>query len=207
MPPSVDPWLWASMLAPGGGAATVEPIRPTEALDEEESLIRLSEINGGACSCEPMNVLGYGVSRKRLEQAIKDLQLPVVVVREPDEADVGHHAAQQLQAEVAAHPRGRGAGHPHLRAQVEHGGADAGHPDQPLRARHRPPGRWPCASSRRPSAWCARSPSRSSCRPQNAFVRKLQHRAAEAANLVTRSRGREPFRRVRVYPEKVRAWR
>jgi predicted RNA-binding protein Jag len=43
--------------------------------------------------------------------------------------------------------------------------------------------------------------------PQNAFVRKLQHRAAEAANLVTRSRGREPFRRVRVYPAKVRAWR
>jgi len=43
--------------------------------------------------------------------------------------------------------------------------------------------------------------------PQNAFVRKLQHRAAEAANLVSRSRGREPFRRVRVYPEKTRAWR
>ena len=42
--------------------------------------------------------------------------------------------------------------------------------------------------------------------PQNAFVRKLQHRAAEAANLVSRSRGREPFRRVRVYPEKARAW-
>jgi len=43
--------------------------------------------------------------------------------------------------------------------------------------------------------------------PQNAFVRKLQHRAAEAANVVSRSRGREPFRRVRVYPDKVQAWR
>jgi predicted RNA-binding protein Jag len=43
--------------------------------------------------------------------------------------------------------------------------------------------------------------------PQNAFVRRLQHQAAEAANLVSRSRGREPFRRVRVYPEKARAWR
>ena len=42
--------------------------------------------------------------------------------------------------------------------------------------------------------------------PQSAYVRKLQHRAAEAANLVSRSRGREPFRRVRVYPEKARAW-
>ena len=43
--------------------------------------------------------------------------------------------------------------------------------------------------------------------PQNAFVRRLQHQAAEAANLVSKSRGREPFRRVRVYPERVRAWR
>ena len=43
--------------------------------------------------------------------------------------------------------------------------------------------------------------------PILAYLRKLQHRAAEAANLVSRSRGREPFRRVRVYPEKVRTWR
>ena len=37
---------------------------------------------------ERLYVLGYGVSRKRLEQAIRDLQLPVIVVREPDEADL-----------------------------------------------------------------------------------------------------------------------
>ena len=41
-----------------------------------------------ALPLEPLNVLGYGISRKRLEQAIRDLELPVVVVREPDEADV-----------------------------------------------------------------------------------------------------------------------
>ncbi|MBA2570644.1 MAG: AAA family ATPase, partial [Chloroflexi bacterium] len=43
--------------------------------------------------------------------------------------------------------------------------------------------------------------------PQNAYVRRLQHQAAERANLVSRSRGREPYRRVRVYPDRVRAWR
>ena len=37
---------------------------------------------------EPLQVLGYGISRKRLEQAIRDLELPVVLVREPDEADL-----------------------------------------------------------------------------------------------------------------------
>ena len=36
--------------------------------------------------------------------------------------------------------------------------------------------------------------------PQNAYIRRLQHQMAERANLVSRSRGREPYRRVRLYP-------
>ena len=43
--------------------------------------------------------------------------------------------------------------------------------------------------------------------PQNAYIRRLQHQLAERANLVSRSRGREPYRRVRLYPDKARAWR
>jgi stage III sporulation protein SpoIIIAA len=36
--------------------------------------------------------------------------------------------------------------------------------------------------------------------PQNAYVRRLQHRLAERYNLQSRSRGREPHRRVRIFP-------
>jgi hypothetical protein len=44
--------------------------------------------------------------------------------------------------------------------------------------------------------------------PQNAYIRRLQHQMAERANIVSRSRGREPYRRVRLYPEDARpAWR
>ena len=44
--------------------------------------------------------------------------------------------------------------------------------------------------------------------PQNAYIRRLQHQMAERANLVSRSRGREPYRRVRLYPDPARtAWR
>ena len=44
--------------------------------------------------------------------------------------------------------------------------------------------------------------------PQNAYIRRLQHQMAERANLVSRSRGREPYRRVRLYPDVARpAWR
>ncbi|HEY4753403.1 MAG TPA: AAA family ATPase, partial [Candidatus Limnocylindrales bacterium] len=35
-----------------------------------------------------LRVFPHGLSRRRLEQAIKDLELPVVIAREPDEADV-----------------------------------------------------------------------------------------------------------------------
>jgi hypothetical protein len=43
--------------------------------------------------------------------------------------------------------------------------------------------------------------------PQSAYIRRLQHQMAERANLVSRSRGREPYRRVRVYPDEARGWR
>ena len=44
--------------------------------------------------------------------------------------------------------------------------------------------------------------------PQSSFIRRLQHQMAERANLVSRSRGREPYRRVRLYPDEARtAWR
>ncbi len=44
--------------------------------------------------------------------------------------------------------------------------------------------------------------------PQNAYIRRLQHQLAERANLVSRSRGREPYRRVRLYPDAARSgWR
>jgi predicted RNA-binding protein Jag len=44
--------------------------------------------------------------------------------------------------------------------------------------------------------------------PQSAYIRRLQHQMAERANLVSRSRGREPYRRVRLYPDQARTtWR
>ena len=41
-----------------------------------------------AASCPTLRVLPHGISRKRLEQAIRELQLPVIVARDVDEADV-----------------------------------------------------------------------------------------------------------------------
>ena len=43
--------------------------------------------------------------------------------------------------------------------------------------------------------------------PQNAYVRRLQHQMAERNNLMSRSRGAEPNRRVELLPDEGRAWR
>jgi hypothetical protein len=39
--------------------------------------------------------------------------------------------------------------------------------------------------------------------PQNTYVRRLQHRLAERYNLTSRSRGKEPNRHVRIFPERI----
>jgi hypothetical protein len=177
-----------------------------DARDEDESLIRLSEMHEGGVRLEPMNVLGFGVSRKRLEQAIKDLQLPVVVVREPDEADVviTLRSSYKQKSPLIREAEARGIPIYVLKSNtvVQMQAIltslyvlDTDPQDMAMRELDE-------------AISLVRAESKPvELSPQNAYLRKLQHRAAEAANLVSRSRGREPFRRVRVYPEKVRAWR
>jgi hypothetical protein len=204
----------ASPLALGLGAApadhglelTEEPDPADRAIDEEGAVIRLSETAAGTIQLEPMNVLGYGISRKRLEQAIKDLQLPVVVVREPDEADavITLRNSYKQKSPLIREAEARGIPIYVLKSNtvVQMQAIltslfvlDSDPEDVAMRELEQ-------------AIELVRSESRPvELSPQNAFVRKLQHRAAEAANVVSRSRGREPFRRVRVYPDKVRAWR
>lgn len=175
-----------------------------DALDEERSVIRLSD--AGGLQLQPLSVLGYGISRKRLEQAIKDLQLPVIVVREPDEADVviTLRSSYKQKTPIIREAETRGIPIYVLKSNtIEQMQAiltsiyvlDTDPREMAMRELEE-------------AVELVRTEAKPvELSPQNAFVRKLQHRAAEAANLVSRSRGREPFRRVRVYPEKVRAWR
>ncbi len=179
---------------------------PPATHEEEGSLIRLSDRNGDVVQLQPMNVLGYGISRKRLEQAVRDLQLPVVVVREPDEADVviTLRSSYKQKSPLIREAEARGIPIYVLKSNTivqmqtiltSLYVLDSDPQEVAMRELEEAIG-------------LVRTESRPvELSPQNAYLRKLQHRAAEAANVVSRSRGREPFRRVRIYPEKVRAWR
>jgi len=197
-------------LADGGDALELDEMdeldESAEVNGEDASLIRLSELNGEGVQLKPLTVLGFGISRKRLEQAIKDLQLPVVVVREPDEADVviTLRSAYKQKSPIIREAEMRGIPIYVLKSNtvVQMQSIltslyvlDSDPHDVAMRELEE-------------AISLVRSESKPvELSPQNAYLRKLQHRAAEAANLVSRSRGREPFRRVRVYPEKVRAFR
>jgi stage III sporulation protein SpoIIIAA len=154
-----------------------------------------------------LRVYPHGISRKRLEQAIRDLQLPVIVARDVDEADV----AMTLRSEYRQKP-------PAIREAEERA-----IPVYVLKsntiiqmqasltsifALEVDPREAAMREAEQAIGLVIKQQEPVELAPQNAYIRRLQHQMAERANLVSRSRGREPYRRVRLYPDAARtAWR
>ena len=161
----------------------------------------------GGSPLPTLRVLPQGISRKRLEQAVRDLQLPVVIARDVDEADVVMTLRNEYKQKT-----------PILREAEERAV-----PIYVLKSNTIPQMQSsltsifsleidPREAAMRETEDAIESVLSSSeaveLTPQNAYVRRLQHQMAERANLVSRSRGREPYRRVRLYPDAARStWR
>jgi stage III sporulation protein SpoIIIAA len=161
----------------------------------------------GGSPLPTLRVLPQGISRKRLEQAIRDLGLPVVIAREVDEADVVMTLKNEYKQKT-----------PLLREAEERA-----LPIYVLKSNTVPQMQTSLTSifsleiDPREAAMretedaievVLSSSEAVELSPQNAYIRRLQHQMAERANLVSRSRGREPYRRVRLYPDAARsAWR
>ncbi len=160
----------------------------------------------GEASLPNLNVLGFGISSKRLEQAVRELQLPVTLVREPDEADVVITLRNYFKQKPPALREAEERGLPmfvlksNTLIQVQSAltsifALEADPRELALREVEEAIGLVHTQSQ----------PVELS--PQNAYIRRLQHQMAERANLVSQSRGREPYRRVRLYPDGARAQR
>jgi stage III sporulation protein SpoIIIAA len=154
-----------------------------------------------------LRVLPQGISRKRLEQAIRELQLPVIVARDVDDADVVMTIRSEYKQKT---PMVREAEErampiyvlktntiPQMQASLTSIFALEVDPrDAALRETEDAIG---VVLDRAETVELS---------PQNAYIRRLQHQMAERANLVSRSRGREPYRRVRLYPDPAKSpWR
>jgi hypothetical protein len=149
----------------------------------------------------------HGISRKRLEQAVRELQLPVVIAHDVDEADVVMTLRSEYrqktpllrEAEERAMPIYVLKSNTILQMQASLTSIFSLEVD-PREAALR--------ETEEAIGLVQRQSEAVELSPQNAYIRRLQHQMAERANLVSRSRGREPYRRVRLYPDPARSsWR
>jgi hypothetical protein len=161
----------------------------------------------GGSPLPTLRILPQGISRKRLEAAIRDLQLPVIIARDVDEADVVMTLKNEYKQKT-----------PMLRDAE-----DRAMPIYVLKSNTIPqmqasltsifsleidPREAALRETEDAIGAVLSSSEPVELAPQNAYIRRLQHQMAERANLVSRSRGREPFRRVRLYPDAARSsWR
>ncbi|HET7182901.1 MAG TPA: R3H domain-containing nucleic acid-binding protein, partial [Candidatus Limnocylindrales bacterium] len=179
------------------------PRNGTEPGDEDLPGIRMPELE----TLPTLRLLPQGISRKRLEQAIRELQLPVIIAHDVDEADVVMTIRSEYKQKT---PMVREAEErampiyvlktntiPQMQASLTSIFALEVDPrDAALRETEEAIG---LVLNRAEAVELS---------PQNAYIRRLQHQLAERANLVSRSRGREPYRRVRLYPDPARSpWR
>jgi hypothetical protein len=158
---------------------------------------RAPERGGGQ---RTMSVFPFGVSRKRLEQAVRELAVPVGVARDLDEADAVVTLRNYYKRKPAALRDAESNGVPiyvlktNTMVQMENMLAslfDLRADPQEAALRETAEAIGLVQSSGRPVELT----------PQNAYVRRLQHQMAERSAIMSRSRGSEPNRRVELVPE------
>ena len=157
-------------------------------------------------SMRPMAVFPYGVSRKRLEQAVRELGVPVTVARELDEADAVITLRTYYRRKPPALRDAEAGGTPlfvlktNTLLQMESMLAN-------LYELEANPQEAALRETAEAIGLVQESGRSMELAPQNAYVRRLQHQMAEQHNLMSRSRGSEPNRRVQLLPDEGRAWR
>jgi hypothetical protein len=161
---------------------------------------------GDRTAHRPMSVFAFGVSRKRLEQAVRELGVPVNVARNLDEADAVVTLRNYYKRKPAALRDAESNGVPiyvlksNTTLQMENMLAslfDLSADPQEAALRETAEAIGLVQASGRPVELA----------PQNAYVRRLQHQMAERNALMSRSRGSEPNRRVELIPEEEGRWR
>jgi stage III sporulation protein SpoIIIAA len=154
----------------------------------------------------PMNLFGFGVSRKHLEQAVRELGVPVHVARELDEADAVVTLRNYYRRKPSALRDAESGGIPiyvlktNTIIQMENLLAS-------LFDLQADPAEAALRETAEAIGLVQSNGNPVELAPQNAYVRRLQHQLAERNNLMSRSRGSEPNRRVELLPDEGRAWR
>ena len=178
---------------------------------------------GRGTALRPIRILPFGISRNRLESAIRDTNTPAVIVRELHEADLimtlKNYYRQKPQPIREAEVRGTPVYVLRSNTLIQMEGMLATlvpNAQRPVAVDMAEPA---VRTSTRPSvergyeqaieeaevainAVIEGSPA-ISLPPQTSHIRKLQHQLADRYNLASRSRGREPHRHVEIYRQGI----
>jgi stage III sporulation protein SpoIIIAA len=173
--------------------------------DSQPETGRESRASRGS-SLRPMTVFAYGVSRKRLEQAVRELAVPVTVAPELDDADAVVTLRTYYRRKPAALRDAESNGTPifvlktNTIVQMEALLANVYELEVD-------PSQAALNETAEAIGLVQESGRPVELAPQNAYIRRLQHQLAERNSIMSRSRGSEPNRRVQLLPDEGRAWR
>ncbi len=165
-----------------------------------------------AAGLPAVRIYPFGVSRPKLEQAIRDMRLPVTLVRDIEEADLLLTLKNYYRRKPPALRDAESHGKPvyvlknNTMAQMQSCLAGIYELDGASLSSTPP------SASGNPMTVALQEAEdaltsvmddrrRVDLTPQNAYVRRLQHRLAERYNVTSRSRGKEPNRHVRIFPD------
>lgn len=161
---------------------------------------RTTRIGASASSNKPLRIYPFGVSRNRLEQAIKDLRVPSTMVRDVDNADIVMTLKNYYRKSPQMLRQAEQDGVPvfvlksNTLSQIQQAIAsvfDVTVPADPVTVA--------LEETEDAISQVMESDRPVDLTPQSAPIRKLQHQLAERYNLASISRGKEPFRRVRIF--------
>ena len=197
-------WIWDS--------------EDAEETEEHEPGMPMAPVRGRGTPGKPLRILPFGISRNRLETAIKETRTSAVIVRDIHDADLimtlKNYYRQKPQPIRDAEARGIGVYvlRSNTIAQMEGMLSSLAPQPRPASVETRPPGTaYPASEDAVPSVERALEEAEIaisaviegappiSLHPQSSHVRKLQHQLADRYNLASRSRGREPHRHVEIY--------
>ena len=149
---------------------------------------------------KPLQVYPFGVSRNRLEQAVKELRVPVSIVKDMNDADIVMTLKNYYRKSPQALRSAEQSGVPvfvlksNTLVQIESALSNVFNvdiPDDPVTVA--------MEEAEDAITTVLETAKTIDLAPQMAHVRKLQHQMAERYNLGSVSRGKEPFRRVRIF--------
>jgi stage III sporulation protein SpoIIIAA len=156
--------------------------------------VRESKANGKGTRIYP-----FGISRDRLESMVRSLKLPVTIARDATSTDVVLTSKNYYRKKPQPLREAEAAGVPvyvvksNTEAQIE------GALINIFELQTADPAAYALQEAEEAVAEVLSQNTSVELSPQSAYIRRLQHQLAEQYSLSSRSKGREPYRRVKIF--------